>query len=352
MNYDWLKRDDYSPSIRNLLKKHSDEIITSITIVRTPLKQFLNLLLNVVSMGEFNNIKNRNKYDDYFHLHLNITTNKTLFVLEKNHVLNLKTGNMLNENSESLKVENIPQNLTLSTLMENTKLKQGKKFFNYKASNNNCQIFVRDVLQSNNMNNETYNSFIMQNTQSIFEKKSTLRKAVNTVTDIASIADHLVYGAGVYDFDTTLTNFDLKDLAIKMNIILTNVIPKDMLKGKLENGRYILNLENSDQGGSHWVAFLKEGSNIYYFDSFAGYPLQPLIDLCKKNKYHIEYNITQVQDMSSILCGWYCLAFLKYLEVNKKNNTVLKNCFKFTDMFKHDTKKNDKILIKYITKLL
>lgn len=348
MNIDWLKRSDYPPSMRKLLKRNGKEIVTGIVVVRTPLTTWSNLLLNIASFGEFEKVKKQNKYDDYFHLHVNIETNKSSFILEKNHTLNFKTGAIIYQNSEVLKVDNIPPFLTISELIENTKNKQGSKFFNYKASNNNCQVFLRDVLLSNNINNTKYIDFILQDTQSIFKNQSLFRKIVNTATDIGSVADHLILGSGIHDFDTLLTNIDLEDITLLMNIPLIAVVSKDKLKGKLKNGRYILNLEDSHQGGSHWVAFVKEDNNIFYFDSFAGYPVQPLVDVCTKNKYHIEFNITQIQDMSSILCGWYCVAFFKYLEINKNNNSTLKNCSDFVDMFKHDTKKNDQILIKFI----
>jgi len=332
-----LIRFGYPPRMRELLAKHDKEIITHLQIVRTPLSTWTTLFLNIATLGEFERIKNHNNYSDYFHLHLNILTNKNnYFILEKNSVLNFEKGNKITDKSEVMDIENVPFNLTLLELLENTRQKQKAKFFTYKAFDNNCQVFIRDVLQSNGMGNKSYVDFIIQNTNGLFSEY--LRKLANSVTDTFAVIDHVIEGSGIYQFDTLLSNFDLDDISKKMKIPITEIIPKDQLKGKLSDGRYIINLENTGQSGSHWVCFLKHNNIVYYFDSFGVYPVQQLVNICNKYKYELFYNLTQIQDKKSILCGWFCLGFLKYLQTSKNKNLLMR-CFDYDDMFLLDNKR-------------
>jgi hypothetical protein len=234
---EFFKRQNLQPSFKKLLEKHGNEVITEMQIARTPLQSWTELLLNIFSLYEFNRIKNNNNYDNYFHLNLNITTNKrTKLILEKNEVLNLQAGHKMETTTEFMTITDIPKNLTLAEVIERTRLKQGNKFFNYKASSNNCQIFIRDVLIANGIDRKEYNDFIIQNTQSIFENNIFLRKTANTVTDIGSVANNIIYGNGLANFDERLTNIDLEALAKQLHIPLHVVFMKDNIPKHLKEG--------------------------------------------------------------------------------------------------------------------
>ena len=351
---DLFKRKNLQPSFRKLLEKHGNEEITGMTIVRTPLKSWTEMLLNIFSLYEFSKVKNKNNYDSYFHLTLNITTDKnTKLLLEKNEVLNLELGQKMENDSEYMTITNIPHDLTLLALIERAKVKQGNKFFNYKASSNNCQIFIRDVLLANGINNEEYIKFIVQDTQSIFENNAFLRKTANTVTDIASVANNVVYGTGVnsqFAFDRRLTNIDLEELSKIVHVPLKGIFLKDMIPKKLSNGSYIVNLNSSGENGSHWTAFIKTTKEVFYFDPFGVYPVQNLMDIADKLKLQTYYNMTQLQDMSSILCGYFCIAYLYFMLHNK--GTMFEKCIRFDKLFKKNTKQNDKLLIAYMKEIL
>lgn len=64
------------------------------------------------------------------------------------------------------------------------------------------------------------------------------------------------------------------------------------------NGCYVLNLDTTDNEGTHWVAVY---GNEYY-DSFG---------LAPPNKLsHCVYNIVQHQELNSTLCGIYCMFYI------------------------------------------
>lgn len=84
----------------------------------------------------------------------------------------------------------------------------------------------------------------------------------------------------------------------------------DTLPRKInENECAIINLNRSNQRGSHWIAFSKKRNTVHYFDSFGN--LRPPTEL--RNYFgqsKILYNYNQEQTFGSVNCGHLCLNFL------------------------------------------
>lgn len=72
----------------------------------------------------------------------------------------------------------------------------------------------------------------------------------------------------------------------------------------------IVNLDDKDGPGTHWVAYKKNYNDVMYFDSFGD--LQPPIDLIDYFGVGstIKYNYQQYQDYDTVICGHLCLNFL------------------------------------------
>ena len=49
------------------------------------------------------------------------------------------------------------------------------------------------------------------------------------------------------------------------------VFPIDLLPSR-QKGSYVINLDEHDQPGSHWVAVYDDGDKVEYFDSFGVRP--------------------------------------------------------------------------------
>jgi len=140
-----------------------------------------------------------------------------------------------------------------------------------------------------------------------------------------------------------LTNFQILELAPKMSIPLHSVIFKDELDiNDLEVGKsYVINLsdekdEDGDRnGGSHWTCLHigKHNGVIcpFYFDSYGMPPPEDIKKMVKKrfNK-KINYTTKNVQSIMSDCCGWFCLAYLHF--INAFYNRT-KNIFTDTGMF-------------------
>lgn len=89
-------------------------------------------------------------------------------------------------------------------------------------------------------------------------------------------------------------------------------MPDDFIRKKpWTNELAIVNLDNSNGPGTHWVAYIKMGTRVKYFDSFGN--LQPPIE---RTRYFgpnidISYNHKRFQYYHESTCGPLCVKFLR-----------------------------------------
>ena len=138
-----------------------------------------------------------------------------------------------------------------------------------------------------------------------------------------------------------LNDIQLKELVDKMGLPLKNILMRDEMKELNEDGFYIINLDTSNNRGTHWTALYFHPLNSYYNDSFGFVP--PLEVEEKIKPYH--YNNKDIQDYYSSACGWYCLAFIKFLHDKTDKQLAFKE---FLRMFSNKTTENDNILKEYL----
>jgi len=339
---------NYPFSFREMLKSHGNKIITSIIIVRSPISNILYQILNNLTLGQLDERLNDYNYDQLFHLKV-IINNK--YSIEKESTIKFTLNNSIKSNSETMEVLNIPYNLTISKLCENCLNLMNNRMFSYNAKNNNCQVFIKNLLEASGMyGNE---NFIMQDIKQIFQGFTGTRKIMNTVTDIGNRLDMISEGAGFIQKPnklTTTTNSDLYSIAIKLKIKLNGIYMKDELEDNLKEGNYIINLENSNQSGSHWTCFIKDKNNIYYYDSFGVVPPQNIYNISVKNSLNLYYIDKHDQNLDSTSCGWWCVSFLYFM--NTTRGPMLNNMKKFDKKFNNKkTIDNEIELKKYIDKI-
>ena len=118
---------------------------------------------------------------------------------------------------------------------------------------------------------------------------------------------------GVILPNVPLSNFQMLDAAKKLKIKnMRGVFVRDELpkrSKKVECG--ILNLDNSQGNGTHWTAWIKNGNEKLYFDSFG---LAPPVELVKYPKDPVYYNSERIQPDCEMYCGHLCLYVLKKCE--------------------------------------
>jgi hypothetical protein len=161
-----------------------------------------------------------------------------------------------------------------------------------------------------------------------------------------------------------LSNFDIENIADKLDLPIIGVFNKDTLPREREIGSYFINMENSDAGdGTHWVYCKifcddeRNGKNnnnnlvcrALYFDSF-GVDMPKEIEEFLRPFKPIPFNNRQIQNINGTQCGWYCLCCDWVLEHNQHSNSYIDDYNKFLNFWSDDKTKNLKILKEILSK--
>ena len=73
-------------------------------------------------------------------------------------------------------------------------------------------------------------------------------------------------------------------------------------KSKIKDGAYIINLDEYESIGTHWIALYVNAKNKTYFDSFGVEHIPKVIRKFIGNK-NIVTSICRIQAYDSIMCG-------------------------------------------------
>jgi hypothetical protein len=152
----------------------------------------------------------------------------------------------------------------------------------------------------------------------------------------------------------TTSNNDLQILSNRLKLKLQGILMSDELYNFMDkgipDGNYILNLEDSQYDGSHWMGMIKDRDIIYYMDSYGSYPDRSLYDVMKKHNYKLIMNERIHQKLGTQSCGYWVILFLYCM--NKKSKLSLIEKFKaFNKLWTEDVNLNEKLLEKAISKL-
>lgn len=207
--WDWVKEkannvvdyfkprlDGYTNASTRVIKQYGEKPISSMRIVRTPIKSMINTVLNIVSLGKWQELKEKYSFDKLFHLGLVIEVENKMIVVEKNQTINISTKSIIDHDSEIMPVA-LGSTITLGQLLENTRKAVGDAtFFGYDAFGNNCQNFIINLLQNNGLLNNENKSFVLQDiTELSKELPGYVKHVAKAATDVAATIDK-ISGAG------------------------------------------------------------------------------------------------------------------------------------------------------------
>ena len=127
-----------------------------------------------------------------------------------------------------------------------------------------------------------------------------------------------------YGINTT-TNFDLKFIAKELGLDI-KVLMRDELQSSFDNSKtscasqaqnaVIINLQTSNENGSHWVLVLFNiKKESFYFDSYGIPPLKEVTSLISP----LKYNTLQVQPKDLQICGQLCIWVLYRIKIKKED---------------------------------
>lgn len=117
---------------------------------------------------------------------------------------------------------------------------------------------------------------------------------------------------------TGLTNHFIDEFMAFQSKYYSGCFSCDTIPLKIINQKrfaIVVNLSKQDTEGSHFVSIYKCHSEIYYFDSY-GLPninpfIQSFLAMCG-DEY--TYSSLTIQEIFSFSCGWFCIAFILFLE--------------------------------------
>jgi hypothetical protein len=110
-----------------------------------------------------------------------------------------------------------------------------------------------------------------------------------------------------------LSNFQILDICKQLKIKnFRGVFMRDQLnlnEVRKNNHCLILNLDVSDNDGTHWTCIFVTKDKCIYFDPFGFCPPPEVEKYCSTIKNRI-YNTFQVQKANSVICGHFCIYVL------------------------------------------
>ena len=81
---------------------------------------------------------------------------------------------------------------------------------------------------------------------------------------------------------------------------------------KIKDGAYIINLDEYESIGTHWITLYVNANNIVYFDSFVVELIPQKIRKSVENK-NITPNIHRIKARDSTMCGYFCIRFIDFM---------------------------------------
>ena len=160
-----------------------------------------------------------------------------------------------------------------------------------------------------------------------------------------------------------LDDTQLWHLSNAMDFKLEAICFKDELPKQLKfNTAYIINLEDSvdeegnDNQGTHWTCLQvnKYPTGLIepiFFDPYGAPPSESVKKFIKTNIHReLPYTDKDIQSLMNNACGWYCCAFLHYInKFDRRTGNLYQDVAQFLDFFDDlntsaDFKKNEFIL--------
>ncbi len=185
--FDWLKEkasnvvskvgeffkprlDNYNNKSKKTIEQYGNILVKQLFISRTPVGSMLNTLINFVSLGKWEELKKKYAFDKLFHLSLvaRLESGKDI-ILEKNEVVNISPDYKVYKDTESLDIP-FTGEMTINKILETARKNVGDKtFFDYDAFSNNCQFFIKYLLEGQGLYSQKAKDFLFQDLKEIYE---------------------------------------------------------------------------------------------------------------------------------------------------------------------------------------
>lgn len=183
-----------SKSVKSFLKSFGDDTIKAIKVYRDPINSAISNTLNVLTLGEVKKKIKKKGYDSLYHLYavmqLQDSTRGSIsyWRVEKTPRIEVKRYTSFPTGRDSVEVPRVGG--TVIEAWKRAESKQGSRdFYSYNHQDNNCQVFIKTLLQSNGWWNDSLEKFVMQDAQELMEKHNLLNRFAESTTELAELAE-------------------------------------------------------------------------------------------------------------------------------------------------------------------
>lgn len=181
---------DYDNKTSKTLLKVGNIPITKLEIYKAPITKIFQDMLNTLSLGKWEEKMKKYGFDKFYHLGLIATLeNGEKYIVEKLDRPSVSQDFDLSK--PDLELMNVPLNgkqITIYKMLEDARKAVGDQtFFEYNSFKNNCQSFVRMLLQNQNLYTDREKDFFFQDiSEMIKELPEELDRFQKLATDITA----------------------------------------------------------------------------------------------------------------------------------------------------------------------
>jgi len=190
-------RENFPPKVRKIIKDNGDKKIKALIVGRTPVNSTIQTLLNVVTLGQLKQKEKEMGYDNLYHLFMIVELDSgTNILVEKNSVVNMKKVSKSYGGNDKIVIP-VNKDITFGDMIDNAVKAVGKSIYLYDAVNNNCQVFINNLLKNSGLGVAEANKFILQDIEDVLSTSPKYTTIIaKLATDASAKVDRLVNGAG------------------------------------------------------------------------------------------------------------------------------------------------------------
>lgn len=207
--FDYVKKavsiTDYSDTTKKYLQQYGHLPILAIQLRRAPLNVAIDLALQGVSTGKWMELKKKYGFDEFYHLSMLVTLGGAVeqkkqngrvvkypkkLAIEKLAVVSINENVAIESDMETLSISS--SQTTIQNMFDKAREKYGDtRFFTYSAlGNNNCQNFIRMLLEVEGLYSEEAKQFVFQDISELVKELPESTKTISQgLTDIGALAN-------------------------------------------------------------------------------------------------------------------------------------------------------------------
>ena len=211
---------------QTVLNSIGNNPISRLQIKRFPVAEFIEKFFQLITLGQWGQVKQKYGYDNFYHLALVMyyesgesyqmkikryvgddpfglgggmeppAPSEMRFTIEKLELINIQRSTSIKPNTDYQDVPLNGKTITLNEMVNRTRTLMGdEKFYTYDAFTNNCQVFVKSLLQSVGLLTPAAMSFLFQPVDKLIkELPGYTSQVARFVTDLGGLFRGVVDG--------------------------------------------------------------------------------------------------------------------------------------------------------------